>query len=288
MVRMLISRIYMDIHACFLMRACTVFFFPPSPMLVGGKRWKAQGEEKTTLLFGTSYALSAQCFEMGSKLYIWGFLSVKKTSSSSSTQCLPWQHNTAAAVNQSMSFEALGKVCGKSKRKEYVIHVNSSTMNTWMSRSWSLPRELPWSIAKSAIFLFFQHLLNVAGSNSCCQEFLHKWRLQVFAPGCFCWNFAQVRRMDQCHGSRLCASLLRQIDNSFYTCCLLRFSQISQTKELLPSTYPSELLACLLSSFLPSYISITFSSCFHDTTTFVQVWSSWVVVNRRIRGASLQ
>lgn len=94
---------------------------------------------------------------MGSKLDIWGFLSVKKTSSFSSTQCLPWQHNTAAVVNQSMSFEALGKVCGKSKRKEYVIHVNSSTMNTWMSRSWSLPRELPWSVAKSAIFLFFQH-----------------------------------------------------------------------------------------------------------------------------------
>jgi hypothetical protein len=84
----------------------------------------------------------------------------------------------------------------------------------------------------------------------------------------------RCRRMDRCHGRRLCASLLRQIDNSFYTCCLLRFSQISQTKELLPSTYPSELLACLLSSFLPSYISITFSSCFHDTTTFVQVWSS--------------
>ncbi len=255
MVRMLISRIYMDIHACFLMRACTVFFFPPSPMLVGGKWWKAQGEEKTTLLFWTSYALSAQCFEMGSKLYIWGFLSVKKTSSSSSTLCLPWQHNTAAVVNQSMSFEALGKVCGKSKRKEYVIHVNSSTMNTWMSRSWSLPRELPWSVAKSAIFLFFQHLLNVAGSNSCCQEFLHKWRLQVFAPGCFCWNFAQVPA-DGSVPWQPFVCIATTPDRQLFLHLLSPQVFADFTDKRAASFYVPIWITCMLAFFLPSFLHL--------------------------------
>lgn len=58
----------------------------------------------------------------------------------------------------------------------------------WVSRSWSLPRELP----KVQFFFSFRICWTVAGSSSCCQEFLHKWRLQVFAPGCFCWTFAQV------------------------------------------------------------------------------------------------
>jgi len=52
MVRMHISRIYMDIHACFLMRSCTVFFFPPSSMLVGVNDGKLKEKRRQHSCFG--------------------------------------------------------------------------------------------------------------------------------------------------------------------------------------------------------------------------------------------
>lgn len=192
MGRMHISRIYIDIHACFLMRSCTVFFFPPSSMLVGGKWWKAQEKRRQHSCFGHHMLYLHNVLRWDLNSIFGDFFLWRKS--------LPPPPRSACHDNiilqllwtSPWALKRWEKLCGKNKRKDYLIHVNSSTMNTWVSRSWSLPRELPRSIAKSAIFLLFQHLLNVAGSNSCCQEFLHKWRLQLFAPGCFCWNFAQV------------------------------------------------------------------------------------------------